>query len=64
MSTTFTLTLSWWLLPVLITIVALWWAMTKEKFTGRWGQGIETIFYLVPALAVSCVSWIVYAILK
>ena len=57
----FEITLYSWMLPAIITFMALAWALTKEKPQGQLGDGLETICYLVPALAVSCVSWIVYA---
>lgn len=59
-----TITLHWWMLPALITIVAVTFAMTKEKMTGHIGDGLETIFWLVPSLGISCISWIIYAIFK
>ena len=52
------------LIPNIITIVCIGLALIKEKPSGSYGDGLETIFYLVPALAVSCISWMVYAVLK
>lgn len=58
------LTIPIWTIPTVITIAAIAYALSKEKHTGGYFHGIETIFYLAGAFALSTVVWIVYAIFK
>jgi len=58
------ITIPTWTIPTVITIAAIAYAFSKEMNTGGYLQGIETIFYLAGAFALSTVAWIVYAIFK
>jgi hypothetical protein len=51
-----------WVIPTLITIGAIIWATFIVDSGSGYGAGLPNVFALVPALAVSLVSWIVYAI--
>jgi hypothetical protein len=59
-----TITLGYWMIPTIITIISLVWAL----FIVDGGQGrmsfLSNIIALVPALGISCLAWIVYSILK
>jgi len=57
-------TIPMWSIPTAITVIVIAYALTREKGTGGYLQGIETIFYLAGAFAVSTVTWIIYAIFK
>jgi hypothetical protein len=48
--------------PTLITVVSLAWALFYVKGDGYLG-GLDNLLALIPALAISCISWILYAIL-
>lgn len=60
---TFTLTFAWWWIPTIITVVSLLIALCWPG-DGGYLSGIETLFYLIPALFVSMVAWIFAAALK
>jgi hypothetical protein len=50
------------MLPTIVTIVSLAWALFFVKSDGYF-SGLDNVFALIPALAISCISWILYAIL-
>lgn len=51
-----------WLIPTAITVLSIGWALLVHKDTRGYGQGIGNLLLLVPALGVSLVAWIIYAI--
>ena len=53
-----------WLIPTIITFSSLFWALFIVKDNGGYMSGISNIFSLVPALFVSCISWILWGFLK
>lgn len=54
----------WWLLPLIITVLAILWAFFwPADDSGTFG-GITRLLMLTPALVVSMVAWIVAAFLK
>lgn len=55
------ITIYTWIIPTLITVVTLMIAFTKEKYTGSYGDGLDTLFYILVASAISVVSWFLYA---
>jgi hypothetical protein len=59
-----TITFAMWWIPTIITAIALFWAMFIVDDGGGYMSGLSNIFALIPALFISCVSWIVYAIFK
>jgi hypothetical protein len=61
---TFNLTVYGWMIPLAITVVSLAVALTIEKPTGSYGDGLQTVFALIPALGISCIAWIMYALFK
>lgn len=61
---TMTITLALWWIPTLISCVALFWAIIVVDGGDGYMSGLNNILALVPALFVSCISWIVYAIFK
>lgn len=61
---TFTLTLGWWLIPAAVTVLSCGYVLCIYDDGGGRFSGIGNLMLLVPALAVSLVTWIVAAILK
>jgi len=53
--------ISFWIFPTLITIISLVWALFFVKGDG-YLSGLDNVLALVPALAISCFSWIIYSI--
>ena len=60
---TFTINFHLWMVPSIITIIALFWALFMVKGYGGTLSGLSNIFALVPALAISLMSWIFYVII-
>ncbi|TXN08965.1 hypothetical protein FV222_00400 [Methylobacterium sp. WL103] len=60
---TLSITLGWWLLPSLLTVLALTWAFW-ERSTDHTGylSGLAILFRLVVAVIVSLMIWIVYLV--
>ena len=61
---TFTLTLTWWLIPTAITAVGLIWALWIVDDGGGMFSGLNNLFALVPVLALSAIAWAIAAFLK
>ena len=61
---TFTLTLTWWLIPTAISAVGLIWALWIVDDGGGMFSGLSNFFALVPVLAVSTIAWAIAAFLK
>jgi hypothetical protein len=53
-----------WMIPTIITFIGLYWALFIVKDGGGYMSGISNIFALVPALAISCVSWMIWGFCK
>lgn len=65
---TFTLTLGWWIAPLVISAVLSAWAIpvrADERSHGDYSfSGVESAFrFFVIALPLSLVSWLVWALL-
>ena len=58
-----TITFGAWVIPAVITLISIVWAMWPDYGDGMLA-GIGNVILLVPALFVSMLSWIVYAIFK
>lgn len=58
-----TITLTWWMIPTLITLVGLFWALVWVREEGCLGF-LTNMFALIPVFAVSLVAWIVAGVLK
>lgn len=59
-----TITITWWMIPSIITVGGILWAVYGHKDGGGYLSGIGNMFLLVPILAVSTIAWIIAAILK
>lgn len=54
--------LAYWMIPAVITIGSIVWALFIVKPEQGVLGGLNNILMLIPALAISCVAWIVYAV--
>lgn len=59
-----TITITWWMIPTLITVLSVGYVLFVHKDTGSYFSGIGNIFMLIPALGISLLSWIVAAFMK
>jgi hypothetical protein len=53
-----------WVIPLVITIISLFWAIYCVDDGGGFFSGLGNILALVPALFISMIAWIIYAVLK
>lgn len=60
---TFTLTFAWWGIPTIITVASLLIAVCWPE-DGGYLSGIATLFYLILAMFISMLAWIIAAVLK
>lgn len=64
---TFVIEIGWWLIPLAISILAFLWAVvaTPRSNPGYYGYGsaIAGLFTYVPALIVSLIAWLIWAVL-
>ena len=58
-----TVTLGWWLLPLIVTLALfVWaWAATPPARHDDWGVDIAPLFTFGFALVLSLVAWLLYA---
>lgn len=54
------ITLGWWLLPLVITIVAWAWALTRPVSHGSYLPDPMPIIWFGAALIVTLASWLTY----
>lgn len=59
-----TFKVTWYTIPTIITITSLLCAVLLPKKTGSYYDSLEVLFWLLPALGISLVSWIITAICK
>lgn len=59
-----TLSLAWYVIPTVITILALGWAFFWPADRGGMFSGVTTMLMLIPALVVIAIAWIAAAIFK
>lgn len=60
-----TITLTWWMIPTIITVIGVWWALFwVERHDRSIFSGLGKILALVPVLFVSCIAWIIAGVLK
>lgn len=52
------------LIPILITICSIGYAIFVHKDGPGYFSGLENILLLIPALFVSMISWIIWGVLK
>ena len=70
MSTSFTITFGWWLLPLVITVASMAWAIPVRDDERRSGSyfpaldGLESAFRTGVATIVSLIAWLVWALLR
>lgn len=58
------ITIGYWMIPTLITIVSLYWALCVVNGGDGLMSGLANLFALVPALGISLVSWIIFSIVN
>jgi hypothetical protein len=61
---TINLHIYWWVIPTIVTFVAICWALFGLKSRGYYFSGLNNIFALIPALIISVAFWIVAGFLK
>lgn len=61
---TLTIELTWWLVPTIITVISLAWALFWPADDGGYLGGIVRLFMLIPALCLIALAWIIGAALK
>lgn len=59
-----TITFSAVWIPILFTVVPIFWAIFIVKDEGGMFSGIGNVFALIPALFISMLSWIIYSFFK
>ena len=59
-----TITLTWWMIPTIILVVGLIYAIIIHDDGGGYFSGVGNVFLLVPVLGISLIAWIIAAILK
>lgn len=66
MHISFTITMGWWLIPAIITLISfaftykvVWIDYARDD----WGQGLILLFYGSIAAIVSLLSWLIYFII-
>lgn len=59
-----TITFGSWVIPTAITLIGLFWAFFIVDDGPGYMSGLSNIFALIPVLAVSCISWIIWGICK
>lgn len=59
-----TITLTWWMIPAVITISTICYALFVHKDGPGYFSGLGNFILLVPAMFISMASWIVAAFLK
>jgi hypothetical protein len=57
-----TITFGTWVIPTLITVVGLVWALFIVDDSGSYIGGIGNLLALVPVLVISCISWIIWGV--
>lgn len=55
---------AWWVLPTVISVVALLWALFWPVHEDRMFVGLSRLFMAVPALFVIAVAWAIAGVLK
>lgn len=53
-----------WMVPTAITVLTCGYAIFIHRDSDGYMSGLGNIMLLVPALAVSMITWIIYAIIK
>jgi len=59
-----TLHISIWTIPTAITVASLFWAIYIVEGEDGYLSGLDNLLALIPALGISCLSWIAFAIFK
>lgn len=53
-----------WIIPLTITILSVAWAIFWVDGGNGYFSGLGNLLALIPALFVSMIAWIIYAIIK
>ena len=64
---TLQLTLAWWHIPTVFSVLALMWITywtVQDIRTGGWFTGLVSIYAAVPALIVMLLAWFIGALCK
>lgn len=64
MTLTLSITLAWWYVPALITVLSLLWSFFWPADDSGMFGGITRLFMLVPALIVSLLAWAISGAIK
>ena len=59
-----TITLSWWMIPTIITVGGIVLALFIHRDEPGFFHGLGNMMLLVPVLFISMIAWIVAAVLK
>lgn len=60
---TVSIAIAWWVVPTAVTLLSIAIAICWPD-EGGWLSGLTNVLLLIPALFVSMVVWIIFAILK
>ena len=56
--------MTWWLIPLIVTLASLAWAITRDTSGDGWLSGVSKLFYVCVAAFVSTVAWAVFGVWK
>ena len=59
-----TIVLGWWMMPTLITLALLFWAVFIVDGGSGMFSGLDNLIALAPACGISMIAWIIYAVFK
>lgn len=55
--------INYWIIPLIITVASLSWAVIYCTVTEQKGRGPVWVFWFYPTVIVSLVAWLVWAVL-
>ena len=59
-----TITITWWVLPTIITLVLFIYALFIYNDGGGYLSGLGNLLLLIPASLISMVSWVIASFFK
>jgi hypothetical protein len=59
-----TITLTWWMFPTILMVCSIGYVVFIYNDGGGYLSGLGNLLLLIPALALSCLAWIIAAIFK
>lgn len=54
----------WWLLPAFVTVACVIWVATRDVTRGGWMSGVEYLFFIPVASAITLLAWLIWALLR